>query len=316
MLNIIFAGTPTIACPSLKALIESVHTVCAVFTQPDKPVGRGQKISETPVKQLAQQHQITVYQPSTLRDPAVEQLITQLNPDLMVVIAYGKIIPDNILAIPKLGCVNIHFSLLPRWRGAAPIAHSLLHGDKETGVTLMQMDSGLDTGPLFMQQSCKIEANDTSESLSDKLSKLGAHCLIESMPMFVSGKLITTAQKDEHATYAPKLTKEQGQIHWQKSATEIANQIRACNPWPVAYAVLDEQPIRIWTAQALPENPEQLNGVQPQPGQIIASHKAGIDISTGNGILRLNRIQMPNKPVMDVDQIYHSNKWLPGNCLK
>lgn len=286
-LRIIFAGTPQFAVPTLQALINSKHQVIAVYTQPDRPAGRGQKLLASPVKQLAQEKNINVYQPLSLRDQAAQNELKQLNADLMVVVAYGLILPKAVLEIPRLGCINVHASLLPRWRGAAPIQRSILAGDTETGITIMQMDEGLDTGDMLKKVSCPIN-NGNSAELHQHLATLGAEALISVLTEIENNSIQRIPQNHQDATYAAKITKTEAQINWLDSAEQIARQIRAFNPWPIAYTEYEKIILRIWDVEVIYKDSHLA------PGTIVNITKSGIDVVTGNGILRMTKIQLPN----------------------
>lgn len=290
--RIIFAGTPEFAVPTLQALIDSPHEICMVYTQPDRPAGRGQKLTASPIKQLAQQYQLPVRQPQTLRDAAEQQSLAELNADFMVVVAYGLILPQPVLTAPKQGCINVHASLLPRWRGAAPIQHAILAGDTMTGVSIMQMDVGLDTGPVWRIAECPIDEQDTSQTLHDKLRTIGARALLATLEDIQYGALNPVPQNDAEACYAAKISKAEAAINWQQSANQISRQIRAFNPWPVCFSSLGSEVIRIWQAE-----PMAINSTAP-PGEIAHIGKDGIVVGTGSGALRLLTIQMAGgKPV-------------------
>jgi len=306
-LKIIFAGTPELAVHHLKVLIEAGYIIDAVLTRPDKPAGRGRRLQTSPVKQLATEHHIPVHQPKTLRDEQAQSLIKTLAPDLMIVVAYGLILPKAVLDIPRLGCINVHASLLPRWRGASPIHQAILAGDKESGITIMQMDEGMDTGPMLLQASCPIEEMDTAEDLHDRLAQLGPKTLIQALKLLQSNQLKPIKQKDDEATYTRKIKKEDAKIDWQQSAIELSRAIRAYNSWPIAYTMLDGQMVRIWQAIPLETN------VEEKPGVIVQLDKDGIDVATGKGVLRIQRLQFPGGKPLPVAAILNSKKeWFEG----
>lgn len=289
-LNVIFAGTPLFSVPMLQALIKSKHQLVAVYTQPDRPAGRGLKMAESPVKSLARSHEITVCQPLSLQGEE-EQKIRALRADVMLVVAYGLLLPQNVLAAYRFGCINVHASLLPRWRGAAPIQHAILAGDQETGVTIIQMDEGLDTGDILIQKSCPIGEKDTTGDLYERLSALGSDLLIETLDRIELGAAQTTKQDISRVTYAPKIRKEDAELKWHKSAIDLVRQVRAFNPIPIAFTYFKCQPLRIWQAEVLPEK------IQSRLGSIIRSDQNVLDVATSNGILRLHQLQLPGKRV-------------------
>lgn len=299
-MKIIFAGTPELAVPSLQALINSEHEIVAVYTKPDQPAGRGQKLTMSPVKQLALKHHLTVRQPLTLRDAKEQALLGGLNADLMIVIAYGLLLPPAVLAAPRLGCVNSHVSLLPRWRGAAPIQHAILAGDNETGITLMQMDEGLDTGPVLYQLPCPLLPADTSKTLHDRLAQLSARAILDFLPAMAKGNYTAQPQDETRACYAGKIAKEDAQINWRDSAATIERQIRAFNPWPVAYTHLDGQFIRIWQAGIIK------TAIQATPGAIIHTDKNSIHVATGEHALQLLELQLAGGRCLPVSAILNS----------
>ncbi|MGD9172029.1 MAG: methionyl-tRNA formyltransferase [Candidatus Thiodiazotropha sp.] len=291
-LNIVFAGTPEFAATALQALLTTRHRLVAVYTQPDRPAGRGRKVQISPVKELALEKGLEVRQPDSLKDESVQQAMADLNVDLMVVVAYGLLLPQAVLDIPRLGCINIHASLLPRWRGAAPIQRALLAGDKESGVTIMQMEAGLDSGPVLYTLKTPIRDDDTGGSLHDRLAELGAQALLSSLSGLVDGRLQAEVQDEQLANYASKLEKQEGLIDWSRPAEEIDRKVRAFNPWPVAQCRYDDKVMRIWQTQPLKE------GCEAIPGEVLRCGKAGIDVATGDGVLRIIQLQMPGKRAM------------------
>jgi methionyl-tRNA formyltransferase len=310
-LRIIFAGTPDFAARHLDALLSSQHQIVGVFTQPDRPAGRGKKLMPSPVKVLATEKNIPVFQPASLRPVENQELVSNLNADVMVVVAYGLILPKAVLNMPRLGCINVHGSLLPRWRGAAPIQRSLWAGDAETGVTIMQMDVGLDTGDMLVKLVCPIEATDTSATLYDKLANLGPQGLLETLNQLVTGSAKPEVQNEELVTYAEKLSKEEARIDWSLSATQLERCIRAFNPWPMSWLEIDGQPLKVWQASVIDQ---QANAV---PGTIIETNKLGIQVATGEGILNLESLQPAGKKAMTAQDLLNSrSEWFkPGALL-
>ncbi|ATG15794.1 methionyl-tRNA formyltransferase [Providencia alcalifaciens] len=301
-LRIIFAGTPDFAAKHLAALLETKHQVVGVLTRHDKPAGRGKKLTPSPVKILAEEHGIPVFQPTTLREPDNQQWIKNQNADLMIVVAYGLILPQAVLDIPRLGCLNVHGSLLPRWRGAAPIQRSIWAGDQETGVTIMQMDAGLDTGDMLYKATCPITSEDTSATLYDKLAITGPKALIHTVDLLSSGQCSPEKQDDSLANYAEKLSKDEARIDWQQSAVQIERCIRAFNPWPMSYFIVQEQLIKVWQAEVIAQGHNQ------RPGMIISADKKGISVATGNGILNITQLQPPGKKAMSAQDILNSRR--------
>lgn len=310
-LRIIFAGTPDFAARHLDALLSSAHQVVGVFTQPDRPAGRGKKLMPSPVKVLAQQHNLPVFQPASLRAAENQQLIADLEADVMVVVAYGLILPKAVLEMPRLGCINVHGSLLPRWRGAAPIQRSLWAGDEETGVTIMQMDVGLDTGDMLYKLACPITAQDTSASLYDKLAQLGPQGLLETLAQLAEGRAQPQVQDEALVTYAEKLSKEEAKLDWSLSAAQLERCIRAFNPWPMSYFLIDEQPVKVWQASVIPASGTNT------PGTIIEANKQGIQVATAEGVLNLEILQPAGKKAMSAQDLLNSRReWFePGNVL-
>lgn len=310
-LNIIFAGTPDFAAQHLAALLTSQHRVVAVFTQPDRPAGRGNKLTAGPVKTLALENNIPVYQPKSLRPEENQQLVADLQADIMVVVAYGLILPASVLAMPRLGCINVHGSLLPRWRGAAPIQRAVWAGDAQTGVTIMQMDVGLDTGDMLLKLACPIEPEDTSATLYHKLAQLGPTGMLETLALLASGEAKPEVQNETSATYAEKLSKDEARLNWHLSAAQLERCIRAFNPWPVSFFVVDEQPVKVWHASIFPH---QSNTT---PGEIIAADKHGIQIATSDGVLNIEHLQPAGKKAMTAQDLLNSRRdWFtPGTVL-
>mgnify|MGYP000934033548 CR=1 FL=1 len=311
-MKIVFMGTPDFAVPTLEALYQSRHEVAAVVTQPDKPKGRGKAMAMPPVKEKALEYGIPVYQPVRVRkDEAFFEELTKIQPDVIVVIAFGQILPERILNLPKYGCINIHASLLPKYRGAAPIQWAVINGDEVSGVTTMQMDVGLDTGDMLHKLSCPISAQDTSASLYDKLAELGPQGLLETLTQLANGSTQPEVQDEALVTYAEKLSKEEARIDWSLSAAQLERCIRAFNPWPMSWLEIDEQPVKVWQASVIAET----SGAEP--GTIVAAGKQGIQIATGNGILNLESLQPAGKKAMSAQDLLNSRRewFIPGNRL-
>lgn len=308
-LRIVFAGTPEFAAEHLKALLGSSHQIVAVYSQPDRPAGRGQKLTPSPVKLLAMQHEIPVLQPQTLRDPAAQAELAALKPDLMVVVAYGLILPQVVLDIPRLGCINSHASLLPRWRGAAPIQRAVEAGDAESGVTVMQMEAGLDTGPMLLKVSTAISADDTGGSLHDRLATLGPQAVIEAISGLADGTLKGEVQDDSLATYAHKLNKDEARLDWSRPAIELERLVRAFHPWPMCHSTLNGDAIKVHAAA--------LGDGQGAPGVILAADKSGLTVACGDGALRLTRLQLPGGKALNFSDLYNSRReqFAPGLVL-
>ena len=299
-LRIVFAGTPEFAAEHLKALLDSPYEIVAVYTQPDRPAGRGQKLMPSPVKQLALEHHIPVLQPPTLRAPEAQAELAALKPDLLVVVAYGLILPQVVLDIPRLGCINSHASLLPRWRGAAPIQRAIEAGDNESGVTVMRMEAGLVTGPMLLKSVTPISADDTGGSLHDRLAKLGPPAVIEAIAGLAAGTLQGEVQDDSLATYAHKLNKDEARIDWNRPAVELERVIRAFNPWPICHSTLNGEALKVLAAT--------LADAQGEPGQILAASKDGLIVGCGAGALCLTRLQLPGGKALNFSDFFNSRR--------
>lgn len=309
-LRIIFAGTPDFAAVALQALLDSPHEVVAVYTQPDRPAGRGRKLKPGPVKTLAQQYKLPVCQPLSLKAAQEQTELQQWQADVMVVAAYGLILPETVLSIPRYGCLNIHASLLPRWRGAAPIQRAILAGDTATGVTIMQMDVGLDTGDMLLKATCPIKTNDTTQSLHDRLAGIGAETLLKVLDSLPDG-LNPEAQDEQQTCYAAKLDKAEARLDWQQPASQLAHQVQAFNPWPVAQTMLGDKVIRIWQAEAL-NNPSDA-----VPGTLIKADKTGFVVACGEGVLHITQLQLPGGKAMNAAALLngHPDLLLTGVTL-
>ncbi|MDD9197445.1 methionyl-tRNA formyltransferase [Aliivibrio sp. S3MY1] len=310
-LRIIFAGTPDFAARHLSALIDSHHEVIGVYTQPDRPAGRGKKLTASPVKELALEHNIPVFQPENFKTDEAKQELADQNADLMVVVAYGLLLPQAVLDTPKLGCINVHGSILPRWRGAAPIQRSIWAGDAETGVTIMQMDIGLDTGDMLSIATLPIEATDTSASMYNKLAELGPVALVDCLSTIANGTAVAQKQNDELANYAKKLSKEEAKIDWTMDADTIERCVRAFNPWPMSHFSVEDKAIKVWQSRV-----ETYTG-NATPGSIIQADKTGIYVATGSNAIVFEQLQVPGKKAMGVQDILNSRKeWFEvGNTL-
>jgi methionyl-tRNA formyltransferase len=295
-LRIIFAGTPEFAAIHLQALLDSQHQLVAVYTQPDRPAGRGKKLKASPVKHLAISNDIPVYQPKSLRDVEQQNILNNLNADLMVVVAYGLILPEQVLTAPKYGCINVHASLLPRWRGAAPIQRAIEAGDRETGVTIMQMDAGLDTGDMLIKASCDITEDETAASLHNKLATIGAPALKEALNLIARQVCKPEVQNDELSCYAAKIDKAEAEVNWIESAETIERKIRAFNPFPIAFSTFNNDRVKIWKASAS-------NKDSGAPAGTITGHDEDtIVVACGSGTLYLEKIQLPGgKPLSSLD---------------
>jgi methionyl-tRNA formyltransferase len=289
-LRIAFAGTPQFALPALRACLDSTHRVVGVLTQPDRPAGRGRELRSSPVKLLALEAGLPVAQPPSLRTPDARAPLVEWAPDLLVVVAYGLILPPEVLGLPRLGCVNIHGSLLPRWRGAAPIQRAILAGDSETGVTIMQLDPGLDTGPMLLSRSHPIGLHDTAGDLHDTLSELGAAALIEAIDGLAAGTLRARPQPADGATYAPKIEKGEAKLDWSADAASIDRRIRAFNPWPMAETMLAGEPLKLLRARVA-----RHTGSEGPPGAVLGLADDGLHVACGEGVLAVRELQRAGK---------------------
>lgn len=309
-LRIIFAGTPDFAARHLQALIASQHQVIAVYSQPDRPAGRGQQLQPSAVKQLAVQHQIPVYQPTSVRTTEAQAEIAALAADIMVVVAYGLILPQAVLDAPKFGCLNVHGSILPRWRGAAPIQRAIWAGDTETGVTIMQMDAGLDTGNMLSISRCPIHDTDTSATLYDTLAELGPSALLDTLNNLASQQQHAIVQDDNLATYASKLHKDEAELDFNKSAQQLEREIRAFNPWPVSYIKLAQGTVKVWQAKVEPLE------VNAAAGEILSADKHGIRIACQHSVLNISQLQPPGKKAMAAADFLNGRAdWLAPNMI-
>lgn len=300
-LNIIFAGTPDFAAVSLQSLIASRHNIIAVYTQPDRPAGRGQKVQASPVKKIAKKENLPIFQPKKLDADEIAQ-ISNLNSDVMVVSAYGLLLPAKLLAVPKYGCINIHASLLPKWRGAAPIQRAIIAGDKQTGITIMQIIEELDAGPILLQSKCDIHPSDTGKILHDRLANLSSQEIIRALDCLQRDELIPKEQDATQATYAKKLTKKEANINWQESAMKIERKIRAYNSWPVAYSYFQGQRVRIWEAK--------LSEIQcnKSPGTVISATHEGVEVCTGEGALSLKLLQLSGGKIISAQDFKNAHE--------
>ena len=301
-LRIAFAGTPEFAAVSLRSLIKAdQHDLVAIFTQPDRPAGRGRKVQKSAVKELAESSDLNILQPLSFKDPETLEILRSLDLDLLIVVAYGQILPQTILDTPRLGCINVHGSLLPRWRGAAPIQRAIEAGDPESGVTIMQMAAGLDSGPMYLKAACPIEKNDTAQVLHDKLADLGAEALLETISALSTGSMKPKDQDESLVTYAEKITKAKAAINWQESAIEIQRKVCAFNPVPVSHTELFEKKVRIWEVEVIDSSSDK------KAGEIVKTSREGIDIATGEGLLRIKVLQMPGKRQIAVADFVNGN---------
>ena len=308
-MRIIFMGTPDFSVPTLEALVASEHEVAAVVTQPDKPKGRGKEIHMSPVKECALQHNIPVYQPVRARDEAFVEEMRALNPDAMVVIAFGQILPKSLLDLPKYGCVNIHASLLPKYRGAAPIQWAVINGDKETGITTMMMDVGLDTGDMLEKTMIPLDPKETGGSLFEKLSQAGGKLILSTLDKLENGTAVRTPQKDEDSTYAKMLTKSLGRIDWSMEAEAIERLIRGLNPWPSAYTSLHGKTLKLWDGDVLKETTDA------RPGEVVLCDPRRLVVAAGEGLLSIRQLQLEGKKRMDVETFLRGYSVKEGEIL-
>ena len=300
-LRIIYAGTPGFAVPALDRLIESNHELIAVYTQPDRPAGRGRRLTSSPVKLTALAAGLPVIQPDNFKSRDSIRKLENFSPDLMVVAAYGLILPGRVLPIPRFGCWNIHASLLPRWRGAAPVQRAIIAGDRQTGISIMQMDAGLDTGPVIDTLSTLIEPGDTGGSLHDRLAELGADALLTNLNRLAGGEPLKAApQEDSEASYAPKLSKSEAQVDWQQEAAHIERLIRAFDPWPVAWCELNDERLRLWKATVERQNHRQ------KPGTVLSIRRRGLTVACGQDVLCITELQRPGGRRISAADYYNS----------
>lgn len=300
-MKIVFMGTPEFAVPCLQKIIDEGHAVVAVVTQPDKPKGRGKKLAMPPVKELALKYDIPVYQPLKAREESFVDTLKEMNPELIVVVAFGQILPKSILDIPKYGCVNVHASLLPRYRGAAPLNWVIINGEEKTGVTTMYMDEGLDTGDMILKSEIPLDDEITAGELHDKMMIDGAKVLKETIDLIEKGEAPREKQSNEDTCYSPIMNKSLGNIDWKKSAIDIHNLVRGINPWPSAYTTYEGQTMKIWKTKVIDKNSDK------DPGTIISVDKEGINVSTSEGILQIKEIQMAGKKRMEVPEYIKGN---------
>jgi methionyl-tRNA formyltransferase len=309
--RLVFAGTPDFAATALKSLLETAHEVVGVYTQPDRPSGRGRKLIPSPVKQVALGAGIAVFQPQSLKTPEAQEALRAQNADVMIVAAYGLILPQAVLDIPRHGCLNIHASLLPRWRGAAPIQRAIAAGDRETGITIMQMDAGLDTGDMLLKTATPIEESDTGGSLHDRLAEMGGQAIVDALKALETGTLTAEPQNGEKACYAHKLTKEEGQIDWTEDASSINRTIRAFNPWPGTFTDADDLRVRVHAAEVIDITSDR------HPGTVVERSRDGIDVACGLDVLRITRLQLSGSRPQSASDLINGGKdiLLPGQEL-
>jgi methionyl-tRNA formyltransferase len=308
-LAVVFAGTPEFALPSLEAIAASRHRIAAVLTQPDRPSGRGRSIAASPVKERALALGLPVHQPASLQGTDAAAAIAAFAPDVIVVVAYGLLLPPAVLALPRQGCINVHASLLPRWRGAAPVARAIQAGDTHTGVCIMRMEAGLDTGPVMLRRETVIGVRESAGELEARLADDGGIAIVEALDLLVAGRAAFEPQDDLQATWAAKLTKAEARVDWREPAVQLERQVRALNPWPVAETTLDSAQLRIHEAEAT-----AAPGHGPVPGTILGADAAGICVMTGDGALRLRRVQLPGRRVVGAAELANARQ-LTGKVL-
>jgi methionyl-tRNA formyltransferase len=310
-LRVVFMGTPEFACPSLQKLIDRGEDVIAVVTQPDKPKGRGQKMAPPPVKELAEKNGIPVLQPAKVRAPEFIEIIKGMNPDVIVVVAFGQILPKALLDIPKFGCINLHASLLPRYRGAAPLNWCIINGETETGVTTMLMDEGLDTGAMLLKKTTPIDPDEDTRSLHDRLSVLGAETLSETLDLLTAGRLNPEKQDDSSSCYAPMLKKEHGRIDWNRDAATIKNMVRGMSPWPGAYTWLDGKLVKIWKVRV--ETGRDRDAATP--GSVLRADREGIEVACTDGLIIIEELQLEGRKRLSAGDFLAGCKITPGIIL-
>ncbi|WP_029322447.1 methionyl-tRNA formyltransferase [Butyrivibrio sp. AE3004] len=319
-MRIVYMGTPDFSVPPLEKMIEKGHEVVAVVTQPDKPKGRSDKLVPSPVKECAMKHELKIMQPKKIREAEVVEQLKALNADIFVVAAFGQILSQEVLDIPKFGCVNIHASLLPKYRGAAPIQMCILNGDKTTGVTIMQMNAGMDTGDILITKEIPIEEEDTAGTLFDKLMYLGADLIAEALPKIEKGELTPIPQDDALATKCGKISKDMGRINWNDSAEKISNLVRGMNPWPSAFTDYNGKMLKVWTVKVIRENSDKIAGNMDElkknaPGTIVQVNKDSFLVATGDGLLEIRELQLEGKKRMSVSAFLAGNSVNAGDKL-
>lgn len=306
-LRVVFMGTPEFACPTLQKLIERREELVAVVTQPDRPKGRGQQVLPPPVKVLAERYGIPVFQPLKVRAPEFIEVMRELNPDLIVVVAFGQILPRALLAIPRHGCINVHASLLPAYRGAAPLNWCIINGETETGVTTMLMDVGLDTGDMLVKKPTPIDAEEDTQALHDRLAALGAEALAETLDLLVTGRLVPEKQVDDLSCYAPMLKKEDGLIDWSRPAQAIKNLVRGMTPWPGAFTWLDARTLKIYRVTVAAGS--------GAPGTVLSADRSGLEVACGEGSLLIEELQLEGKKRLSAREFLAGYKIAPGTIL-